>query len=123
MKDIQNGVFGSGISESISEFNKEEIDCLLSGIITLYVTGVSLHLFNKVIRKIFKNNMVYINNDNNKVLLIYLGEVKTQKLKRKIDTIINLFLPINMNITIYWDKHFGIIGLGKTMRLDEMVIN
>ncbi|MBU3175844.1 hypothetical protein KPL47_05625 [Clostridium estertheticum] len=123
MKDIRNGSFGYELSENINEFNKEEIDYLLSGLITLYVTGESLYLFNKIIRKTFTNNIVYISNDHNKKLLIYLAKSKTQKLKRKIDVIINLFLPINMDVTIYWDKHFGIIGIDKTMKLDGIVIN
>ncbi|MBX4263357.1 hypothetical protein [Clostridium estertheticum] len=41
MKDIRNGSFGYELSENINEFNKEEIDYLLSGLITLYVTGES----------------------------------------------------------------------------------
>ncbi|MBU3185964.1 hypothetical protein [Clostridium estertheticum] len=123
MKDIRNGSFGYELSENINEFNKKEIDYLLSGLITLYVTGESLHLFNKIIRKTFTNNIVYISNDHNKKLLIYLAKSKTQKLKRKIDVIINLFLPINMDVTIYWDKHFGIVGIDETMKLDGIVIN
>lgn len=123
MKDICKGVFGKELSKSIYEFKKEELDCLLSGLITLYITGVSLHLFNKVMRNIFKTSLIYINKDNSKELLIYLGRAKTQNLKRKIDMIIDLFLPINMRVYIYWEHHFGVIGVNETMKIDKMVIN
>lgn len=125
MEDINKRAFGRELSEDIYEFTKRETDCILSGLITLYLTGTSLQLFNKVMRNIFKRNRVYVNRDDemDKEILLYLGEFKTQKTKKRIDTLIDLFLPINIKVVIYWEKHFGIIGIEDTMRIDEMVIN
>ncbi|MCY6355723.1 hypothetical protein [Clostridium sp. ZS2-4] len=123
MKDICKGVFGKELSENIYEFKKEELDCLLNGLVTLYLTGVSLHLFNKVMRNIFKDNLTYTNKENSKEILIYLGQAKTQNLKRKMDMIIDLFLPIDMKVYVYWEHHFGVIGVNETMKIDKMVIN
>lgn len=121
--EIVQGVFGKEIVETVNELSKEELDYILSGLITLYLTGTSLHLFNKIIKKVFKNNITYSNRDNPKKILIYLGRIKTQDLKRKMDMIINLFLPINMKASIYYEYHFGIIGVEETMEIEKMVIN
>lgn len=122
MRDIENGVFGEELRVNIKLFKKEEIDYILTNLIALYKTGASLHLFNKVLNKVFKNNRVYINQDNPKEMYIYLGKHKTHELNKKIETIINVFLPINTNAFIYWDHHFGILGAENTMRLDEIVM-
>ncbi|MHC1686028.1 MAG: hypothetical protein AB6733_24385 [Clostridiaceae bacterium] len=121
--EIKQGIFGNGISEAVDEFSKEELDYILSGLITLYLTGTSLHLFNKIMKKVFPNTITYQNKDNPKKVLIYLGEFRTQELKRKIEFILDLFLPINMKSNIYYEYHFGIIGVDETMKMENMVIN
>ncbi|SFA80150.1 hypothetical protein [Clostridium frigidicarnis] len=122
MRDIKNGIFGQELYSDINILSKEELDYILSGLITLYITGVSLHLFNKILKKVFKNNRVYLNQDNPKDMYIYLGQPKTNDLNKKIEIITKLFLPINMNAFIYWDYHFGILDAEKTMVLDEIVM-
>lgn len=122
IEDIKNGLFGEEVYSNTKYFKKDELDYVLSGLITLYNTGTSLHLFNKILNKVFKNNRVYINQDNPKEMYIYLGKRKTQELNKKIETIIKLFLPISINALIYWDQHFGILGAENTMILDEIIM-
>ncbi len=121
--EIKQGIFGNEISKALDEFNKEELDYILSGLITLYLTGTSLHLFNKIMKKVFPNTITYQSKDNPKKVLIYLGEFRTQELKRKIELLLDLFLPINMKSNIYYEYHFGIIGVDETMKMENMVIN
>ena len=79
-------------------------------------------LFNKIIKNIFKNSIVYINKCKHKNIYIYLNEEKSEKLEKKIAIIIDIFLPINFINHIYWDKHFGIIGVNETMVLNNIVM-
>ena len=122
MKDILNKVFGEKLANNIHYFEKEECEILLNGFITLYKTGVSLQLFNKILRKIFKNSIVYSNKEKPKNMYIYLGEVETEELKNKIDVILDTFLSIDMKPLIFWNQHFGILGLNNTMKNDEIVM-
>ncbi|HBJ1646477.1 TPA: hypothetical protein LA462_000947, partial [Clostridium botulinum] len=57
-----------------------------------------------------------------KDIYIYLSEVEDKILKGKINAIINTFLPINMNVYLFWDKHFGILGSDNTMKIDDIVM-
>ena len=52
LKDIRKNVFGKDLNTNIDFFNKEEKDIFLNSLITLYKTGTSLELFNKVLVKI-----------------------------------------------------------------------
>lgn len=122
MKDIMNKVFGEEVAESICCFEKDELDALLSGFITLYNTGVSFQLFIKILRKVFKNSIVYESKETSKNMYIYLGEIKTKELENKINIIVDTFLSIDMKPLIFWNQHFGILGLDHTMKNDEIVM-
>lgn len=121
-KDIINNVYGEELAKNILCFNKEETDIFLNSFITLYKTGTSLQLFNKILAKIFKYSIVYLNKESSKDIYIYLSEVEDKILKGKINAIINTFLPINMNVYLFWDKHFGILGSENTMKIDDIVM-
>jgi len=121
-KDILNNVFGEKLAKNIVYFEKEEIDVLLNGFITSYKTGISLQLFKKVLKEIFKNSIVYSSKEKPKNIYIYLDERKKVELENKVSVILETFLPINMKPLIFWDKHFGIIGINNTMKINEMVM-
>jgi hypothetical protein len=120
--DISNEVFGEELAKNILFFEKEEVDVVLSGLVTLYKTGLSIELFKKVLKRIFKNSIVYSSNERAKNIYIYLDEVKQIELENKVNLIVETFLPINMKPLIFWDKHFGIIGLDNTMKVNETVM-
>ncbi|NFI94315.1 hypothetical protein FC961_07950 [Clostridium botulinum] len=121
-KDVINNVYGEELAKDILCFNKEETDVFLNSFITLYKTGTSLQLFNKILAKIFRHSIVYLNKESSKDIYIYLSEVEDKILKGKINAIINTFLPINMNVYLFWDKHFGILGSDNTMKIDDIVM-
>ena len=121
-KDILNNVFGERLAENIIYFNKKEVDILLNGLITLYKTGTSLQLFEKVLRNIFRKSIIYSNKEKPKNIYIYLDEIKKVELENKVSVIVDIFLPINMKPLIFWDKHFGIIGINNTMKINETVM-
>lgn len=122
LNDILNQVFGEELAKNINYFEKEELDVFLNGLITLYKTGVSLQLFNRVLRNIFKNSIVYASKEKIKNIYIYLDEEKTIELQIKINVILETFLPINMKPLIFWNQHFGIIGLDNTMKINGTVM-
>lgn len=120
--DICKGVYGETLKANIKSFNHDDLDVFLSGLITLYKTGISLQLFNRVLRNVFKKSVIYISQDNPKDIYIYLDEIKDNQLEEKVQAILDTFLPINMNSFIFWDKHFGIIGIDESMKLNETVL-
>ncbi|AOR23475.1 hypothetical protein [Clostridium taeniosporum] len=121
-KDIINNVYGEDLAKNVLCFSKKEKDIFLNSFITLYKTGTSLQLFNNTLAKIFKNSMVYLNKENPKDIYIYLDECKTKILKGRINAIIDTFLPINMKIYLFWNKHFGILGSNNTMKINDIVM-
>lgn len=122
LKDISEGAYGDSLKAHIKSFTSDDLNIFLSGFITLYKTGTSLQLFNKVLRNIFKKSIIYISKDHPKDIYIYLDELKSELLEGKIKAILDSFLPINMHPFIFWDKNFGIIGIDRYMKLDEIIM-
>lgn len=122
IKDINNYVYGSYIKENFKVFNGYERDSFLDGLINIYECNTSLMIFKKIVRQIFTNNIIYINKDNPKDIYIYLGQRYTDENNSKIKMIIDIFLPLNMREIIFWDKHFGIIGMEQSMIVEEIVM-
>lgn len=122
LRDIENNVFGESLKSNIECFNKEEKDIFLNGLITLYETGTSLELFKNVLSRIFRYSTVYLSKDAPKDIYIYLSEYKNESFEGKVNSIIDTFLPVNMNSFLFWDKHFGIIGEENVMKSDEIVM-
>ena len=87
LKDIRKNVFGKDLNTNIDFFNKEEKDIFLNSLITLYKTGTSLELFNKVLVKIFKYSTIYLSKDAPKDIYIYLSEYKNETFEGKINEI------------------------------------
>jgi hypothetical protein len=122
LNDIQNGVFGQQLQSSIDVFTIDERHSLLSGLISLYRTSASVHLFKQVVRQIFVHGIIYYRSEDTPEVLIYLGVAETALTRQKIDTLLAFFLPLGFAFRLYWQQHFGIIGLDQTMQMDNIVI-
>jgi hypothetical protein len=57
-----------------------------------------------------------------KEILIYIGQKRTQELENKMDVLIDLFLHIDFKVFLYWQYHFGILGVEDTMKIENMVL-
>lgn len=122
MEDIQKDVFGSRVKECFSLLDDEEIIIFLDGIITQYRCGSSVFLLKRIMKKIFPKNIIYINCQDKMEILMYLASKKREKVKAKIDFILDMFLPIGYEVLLYWDKHFGILGVDETMSQDNIIL-
>ncbi len=107
IRDIQSGVFGNEAINVFVHMEQEEQNKLMSGWLRSYRTGSSLAIFIDMIHSLIDNSIVYHNNDFPEELLKFL---------------IELFLDIQYHIEIYYEYHFGIIGIEDTMQIDEIAI-
>lgn len=119
-REILDGIYGEKLKNNIKVFSVEELDYFLDSLINLYSCNISLHLFNKILGKMFKSNIVYINKKKPKDIYIYIAKEKSDVLDMKMSILIDTFLPINMKPMVFWNKHFGILGADKTMKIDEI---
>ena len=122
IRDIQTGVFGKEAIQVFAHMEKEEQDKLMSGWLRSYRTGSSLAIFIDMIHSLIDNSIVYHNNDFPEELLVYTSSKKTDELEQCLQFLIELFLDIQYRVEIYYEYHFGIIGMEDTMQIDEIAL-
>lgn len=85
-------------------------------------TGSSLLIFRRSVLILFPDAIVYQVKEDRKKLLLYLMDKPEDHKKRMIQFVQDMFLPLSYNIRIFWEYHFGIIGVEGTMNIDELAI-
>ena len=122
IRDIQSGVFGKEAIQVFAHMEKEEQDKLMSGWLRSYRTGSSLAIFIDMVHSLIDNSIVYHNNDFPEELLVYTSSKTTDELEQRPQFLIELFLDIQYRVEIYYEYHFGIIGMEDTMQIDEIAL-
>ncbi|MNG29336.1 hypothetical protein D3C84_1147480 [compost metagenome] len=73
-------------------------------------------------RKVFKRSTIYAICEEKDELILYVGQEETVESRGKVELILDLFLPVRFRTELYWSRHFGILGVEDTMRLDTMAL-
>lgn len=120
--DILQGIYGEQMAHTFKLLNLQEKHVLLSGVFQLYTTGVSLLIFKKVMRQIFKDSTIYQNNETKDEVLIYVGEKKSELSTKKLQMLCEFFLPLHTKIVVYWEYHFCILDVPETARINEIAL-
>lgn len=122
MKEILDGGFGAAAVENFRVIEVEKQVRLASLVLSQFQTGASLLYFRKAVLVLFPNAMIYQLRDDLKQILIYLGLPKTETREKETAFLQQMFLPINYQLRIFWEYHFGVIGVDATMQVDEIEI-
>lgn len=120
--EVMDGGYGDTVREVFLDMAKDEQEVLLGWWIRSFRTGSSLKIFIGVMHDLVTDNIVYHCNDRPDVLMIYTGQKKERRLERRIGFLINTFLDIRYHIEIFYEYHFGIIGMEETMQIGEIAI-
>lgn len=120
--DIREGAYGEDAGRVFALLSKEGQEILLSGWLRSYQVGSSLAVFTDMVHGLIDDSIVYHNQDCPDEILIYTRLKQTQELERRIQFLIELFLDIRYRTEIFFEYHFGIIGMDAAMQIDEIAI-
>jgi len=122
LQDISEGKKGRLAKEAMNLFDIDEQQTILSGMLRQYLTGCSIDLFQEMMEALIPDYIVYHNNQKASEVLIYIGRKRSEQLEQKIQFLISGFLNLAGNVDIYYEYHFGIIGVEETMIIDEIAL-
>lgn len=122
MKEVIQGVFGKEAANSYSQMERTIQNRLATLILAQLETGSSLVLFRKAILVLYQKAILYQVKTEKKKLLLYIEQDKTEKQEQKVKFIIDMFLPLNYEIRVFWHYHFGVIEIDNTMKIDQIEI-
>lgn len=121
-KDIESGSFGVENAGVLQLFSKAQRQQALIHLVRLYELGPSLRLMRSVLSAVYPKSIMYFSCDTSREVLLYVGHEKTADYVRQVEFICGVFLPIDYSVELFWDVHFGIIGIGETMMTDEIMV-
>lgn len=121
-QDFADDIYGPEAMAAMQLFDRNEREIILSGLLRQYETGSSLDIYKDMMEELVPNNIVYRNNNDFHEIMVYIGHKRDKIIAAKIDHLIQLFIEIPYTVEIYYEYHFGIIGIDETMRIDEIAI-
>lgn len=121
-RDIQKQRFGKVFCGIITEFPFEQRRFVTEHLVRLYTLGPSIELLRSLLRSLYTNSMLYLDTTDQRELLIYIGRKETPLIASQIDFLLTFFVPFDYIVHLFWEFHFGIIGIDETMEIDEINI-
>lgn len=120
--DITEGAFGLETCQVFAMLTRREQERLLSGWLRSYQSGSSLAIFIDMIHSLIDDSIVCHHNDYPNEILIYIGAKENGELRQKIHFLVGLFLEIHYHAEVFYEYHFGMIGMDDTMQIDNIAI-
>ena len=117
-QDIKDGVWGEMRTDGLHAFEKN--DNIMPLLLKQLRIGASLTSFREAVTRFYPDCLIYQMKDDPKRILVYLSHYKTEKQKGKYDFIESMFLPIEYNTKVFWQHHFGMLGVSPTLNLGEI---
>ena len=121
-EELLDGTFWREAVRNFSGIDRHKQVRLATLLQTQMETGSSLIIFRRAVLVLYPDAMLYQIKNERKKLLLYLKEKKTDAGEKKMQFVKDMFLPIGFELRIFWQYHFGIIGIDATMKLDEMAL-
>ena len=90
--------------------------------VRLYQCGSSVYLFKEAVLCIYPKAFIYTHNEGEREVLVYLEMKKTEEEQKRLEFLQGLFLSVDISMCLFWEHHFGIMGIDETMVLGEMVV-
>lgn len=123
LKDVKEGILGQNLKENINIFSKIEIEKVLNCLLESLDKTDMYKLFEKISKKIFPNASKLYYFESSKKFYIYLGIEKDSETIKKMELLMELFWDITSNLEVYYETHFGIIGIDATMKINHIEID
>lgn len=121
-KELLEGGFGGTAKSVFVSMDRKEQERLLGGWLKSFRSGSALPVFLDMVHGLVADSIVYHNNEYPDEILIYTGLKQERGLEQRIWFLIDTFLDIRYRVEIFYEYHFGIIGVEETMQIDEIAI-
>ena len=121
-ENIADGLYGQKNAKSLEHFSSAQSRVFLAELLRTYRTGSSMRMFAKMLRELYPDSITYLDTYKGRELLVYVGKKKTKALEAQLDLLCELFVPIDYDIKLFWDMHFGLIGTPETMEIGNVMM-
>lgn len=121
VKDIERGSLGKECAEGFGLFKKYEKVIIGEVFYAMNNTFDMIAAFKHAIKLLYKDSIIYDNQYSTTNVVIYLN-YREKENKGKVEFLKRLFLPLGIEVDIFWEIHFGVIDVPETSIIGEMAV-
>lgn len=121
-KEFQAGVYGKKAAEDYATLDKEQQLAMADTMLNVMKMGSSIHSFCAIMKQIFPGCVIYQVKKHPQILYVYIGRERDVSLEKQWNLLKDTFLPLDIEVRVFWELHFGILGVDATMRADAIAI-
>lgn len=120
--EIENGKYGDKLLYKFLRLHFLEKTYIAESLLDLLEYQNNLLSFKKATKKIFKDSILYDNKLSQKRLILYINDHENDENINKLDILKFLFLPVGLELKLFWKYHFGVVDVPITMRIDKIAV-
>lgn len=121
-EELLNGMFWKDGAIEFKRIPVQKQIRLATLVLNQIQTGSSLLIYRRSVLILFPDAILYQVKADRKRLLLYIKDKPDENKKRMLQYVQDMFLPLGYSVRIFWEHHFGIIGVDSTMKMDEVAI-
>ena len=122
LKEIEEGRFLKSIRKILISLGFEKSKRIIFCLLDLYKCKDYITIFRKALRELYPKANLYNPSENLRKFTIFTGGDKTKKDIETIEMLKDMFLSLSYEMDVFWKHHFGVIGVGESMRIGEIAI-
>lgn len=122
LEEMQKGCFGEKSAEAFALFDAGEQRMIITSLLGLYRSSHYKELFIGLTKQLYENAIIYEGRDRAEAIFFYVGRKETDAERKRVQFLVDTFLPLDEKVEIFYDKHFGIIDVEETMGLDRILL-
>lgn len=121
-EELQEGIFGEKAAEAFALFQSGQRRKIVMSLLGLYQAGHYKKIFISLVKALYENAIIYEGRDRAEAIFLYVGRKETDEERKRVQFLVDTFLPLDEKVEIFYDKHFGIIDVEETMGLDRILL-
>lgn len=121
-RELLWGVYGREAREACLTLSKEQQLAVAEELLNVMQMGSCLDSFCRIMRQLFPGCFIYQVKKHPQILYVYLDRVRDVALEKRWNLLRDTFLPMDMEVRVFWEMHFGILGVDVTMQSDAIAI-
>lgn len=122
IEELLDGRFWKAAASQFALIPRSRQNRLATLLLTQMQTGSSLLIFRRALLVLFPQARLYQMKGQQEQLILYLEQKPAKDNQQCLQFVQDLFLPIRYQLRVFWEYHFGVIGVDDTMRIDEIAL-
>ena len=122
VEGLESGQFGRKAKAAIQLFSSYEKKYIVLALMDVISSRNYREIFKWLFQEIYQDSIIYKSMDCANELYIYVGSAETQEERKRVQFLLDTFLPIGVRTEVFYQEHFGILEVEETMILDKVLL-